>query len=83
MNTEKKFINKVQKVSFTYKYIPSVASKFISKEMIYDYMFMRLIEELKRDGFIKIKEIEEEDEITTISMCINVLKNNFKEEMEE
>jgi hypothetical protein len=80
---EKEFANKVQKYSITYKYDLNVAIKaYVGKEMIHDRLLIRLIERLKRDGFIEIKETQEDD-ISTIFMCVNVLKNNFKQAMEE
>jgi len=77
----KEFADKVKKVSIRYKYNPNVTFKEI-KEMIYDALFMQLIEIMKRDGFIEIKETQE-DNISTIFMCINVLKNDFKKVTEE
>jgi hypothetical protein len=80
---EKEFANKVQKYSISYKYDSNLAIKAnVGKEMIYDKLLIRLIEGLKRDGFIEIKETQEDDE-STIFMCVNVLKNYFKKAMEE
>ena len=80
---EKEFANKVQKYSISYKYDSNLAIKAnMCKEMIYDKLLIRLIEGLKRDGFIEIKETQEGDE-STIFMCVNVLKNDFKKAMEE
>lgn len=49
------------------------AEKVNSREVIYDEMLIRLIKELKHDGFIEIKETQEDDE-STIFMYVNVLK---------
>lgn len=71
---EKEFAKKVQRYSITYKYDSNLAIKaHMVKELIYD----SFIEGLKRDGFIEIKETQEGDE-STIFMCVNVLKNDFK-----
>lgn len=80
---EKEFANKVQKYSITYKYIPDLAAKAnVGKDMIYDKLLIRLIERLKRDGFLEIKETQEDDE-STIFMRVNVLKNDFRNVVEE
>ena len=80
---EKEFANKVQKYSIMYKYDPNLAIKAnVGKEMIHDRLLIRLIEGLKRDGFIEIKETQEDD-MSTIFMRVNVLKNDFRKEMEE
>lgn len=80
---EKEFAKKVQRYSITYKYDSNLAIKaHMVKEMIYDRLLTRLIEGLKRDGFIDIKETQEDD-VSTISMCVNVLKKDFKKTMEE
>lgn len=80
---EKEFAKKVKRVSIAYKYVQFDALRFnVGKEMIYDEMLIRLIKALKRDGFIEIKETHEGDE-STISMCVNVLKNDFKKATEE
>lgn len=79
---EKEFANKVQKYSISYKYDSNFAAKAnVGKDMIYDKLLIRLIERLKRDGFIEIKETQEYDE-STIFMRINVLKNDFKTKTE-
>lgn len=79
---EREFANKVQKYSITYKYIPDLAAKAnVGKDMIYDKLLIRLIERLKHDGFLEIKETQEDDE-STIFMRINVLKNDFKTKTE-
>ena len=79
---EKEFANKVQKYSISYKYDSNLAIKAnMGKEMIYDRLLIRLIEGLKRDGFIEIKETQKDDE-STIFMCVNVLKNDFKKATE-
>lgn len=80
---EKEFANKVQKYSITYKYVPDLVAKAnVGKDMIYDKLLIRLIERLKRDGFIEIKETQEDDE-STIFMCVNVLKKDFRKAIEE
>ena len=80
---EKEFANKVKRVSIDYKYVREAALKFnTGKEMIYDRLYIRLMNELIRDGFIEIKE-SQEDDVSTISMCINVLKNDIKKAMEK
>lgn len=79
----KEFADKVKRVSIQYKYNPDKTIKFKAiKEMIYDRLLNRLIEGLKRDGFIEIKETQEGDK-STITMCVNVLKNDFKKATEE
>lgn len=79
----KEFADKIKRVSIQYKYNPDGAIKFeVIKEMIYDRLLMNLIKRMKQDGFIEIKETQENDE-STISMCVNVLKNDFKQAMEE
>lgn len=80
---EKEFAKKVKKVSIDYKYSRDLALKAnVQKEIIYDRLLIHLIEGLKRDGFIEIKETQEDD-VSTIFMCVNVLKNDFKQTMEE
>lgn len=80
---EKEFANKVKKYSISYKYDSNLAIKAnVGKKMIYDRLLIRLIEGLKRDGFIEIKETQEDYE-STISMRVNVLKNDFKKATEE
>ena len=80
---EKEFANKVQKYSISYKYDSNLAIKAnMGKEMIHDRLLIRLIEGLKRDGFIEIKETQEDYE-STISMCVNVLKNDFRKATEK
>lgn len=75
---EKEFANKVKKVSITYKYNSDLTTKVnLRKDIIYDSLLIRLIEGLKRDGFIEIKEIQEDD-VSTIFMCVNVLKKDFR-----
>ena len=77
---EKEFANKVQKYSITYKYVPDLAIKArVGKEIIYDRLLILLIEGLKRDGFIEIKEVQNDDE-ATIFMQVNVLKKTKKNE---
>lgn len=77
---EKEFANKVQKYSISYKYDSNLATKaHVGKEMIHDRLLIRLIERLKRDGFIEIKETQE-DNVSTISMCVNVLKKEVRNE---
>lgn len=79
---EKEFANKVQKYSISYKYDSNLAIKAnMGKEMIYDRLLIRLIKGLKRDGYIEIKETQEDNE-STIFMCVNVLKNDFKKATE-
>ena len=79
---EKEFANKVKKYSISYKYNSNLATKAnVGKEMIYDRLLIRLIERLKRDGLIEIKETQEDNE-STISMCVNVLKKDFKTKTE-
>lgn len=74
----KEFADRVKRVCVQYKYNPNVTMRFqLVKEMIYDKLFMHLIEMMKRDGFIEIKETQEDNE-STIFMCVNVLKNDFK-----
>lgn len=80
---KKEFAKKVQRVSIDYKYVRDVALKFnVREEMIYERLLTRLVEMLKRDGFIEIKETKEGDE-STIFMCVNVLKNDFRKATEE
>jgi len=75
---EKEFANKIKRVSIAYEYNSDLATKVnVRKDMIYDSLLIRLIEGLKRDGFIEIKETQEDDK-STIFMCVNVLKNDFR-----
>ena len=70
----KEFADKVKRVSIQYKYKPDEAIKFeVAKEMIYYSLLMDLIKKMKDDGFIEIKETQEDD-ISTIFMYVNVLK---------
>lgn len=80
---DKEFADKVKRVSIAYKYNLDLATNAnVIKDMIYDSLLIRLIERLKRDGFIEIKETQE-DNVSTIFMCVNVLKNDFRKAMEE
>ncbi len=79
----KEFANKVKRVSISYKYDSNLATKInVAKDMIYDELLIRLIEGLKRDGFIEIKKTQEDD-VSTISMCVNVLKKISKKAMDK
>ena len=79
---EKEFAKKVKRVSIDYKYSRDLSLKAnVGKEMIYDRLLIRVIEGLKRDGFIEIKETQEDD-VSTIFMCVNVLKNDFRKTKE-
>lgn len=79
----KEFANKVKRVSIGYKYDSNLVTKInVTKDIIYDELLICLIQELKHNGLIEIKETQEDD-ISTISMCVNVLKNDFRKTMEE
>lgn len=80
---DKDFANKVKKVLINYQYNSNLATKInVAKDMIYDELLIGLIQELKHNGLIEIKETQK-DNVSTISMCVNVLKNDFKQAMEE
>ena len=81
--TDKDFANKVKRVSIRYQYNSNLATKIhVAKDMIYDELLMHLIQELKSNGLIEIKETQEDD-VSTIFMCVNVLKNDFRKAMED
>lgn len=79
----KEFADKVKRISINYQYDANLATKIhVAKDMIYGELLIRLIQELKHNGLIEIKETQEND-VSTIFMYMNVLKNDFRKAMEE